>query len=173
MIITKIQPTWIVGIIVLLAFLRLVPHPPNVTPIAAMALFAGAFFSSRILAYLVPLAAMILSDLLLGFHSTIGYVYIGVAITVLIGSSLEQISVLRVAAAAVGASIVFFLITNFAAWLHHDMYPQNIEGLAQSYVAGLPFFRNSLIANLIFSYLVFYGLSGISNRFPNLAVRNK
>jgi hypothetical protein len=104
---------------------------------------------------------MVLSDVVLGFHSTVWYVYAGVMLTVLIGSALQRFSILRVGVAAILASLLFFIITNFGAWLHHDMYPQNIVGLLQSYIAGLPFLRNSLIANLIFSYLVFYGF----NRF--------
>jgi hypothetical protein len=158
---TKVQTVWLIGVVALLAMFRFVPHPPNVTPVAAMALFAGAYFSNRALALIIPLAAMVLSDVVLGFHSTVWYVYAGVMLTVLIGSALQRFSILRVGVAAILASLLFFIITNFGAWLHHDMYPQNIVGLLQSYIAGLPFLRNSLIANLIFSYLVFYGF----NRF--------
>lgn len=156
---TKVQTVWLIGVIALLAMFRFVPHPPNAVPIVAMALFAGAFFSNRIHAYLVPLVAMILSDLILGFHSTVLYVYVGIMATVVIGSFLNQVTVFKVGMAAVIASIVFFLITNFGAWMHHNMYSQDLNGLLQAYVAGIPFLRNSLIANLIFSYLVFYGLT--------------
>ena len=159
MVITKAHSAWIIGVIIILAMFRFVPHPPNATPIAAMALFSGAAFSNRVLAYLVPLAAMLISDLVIGFHSTVWYVYAGVAITVLVGCKLKHLSFVWIGVAAIIASIIFFLITNFGAWLHHDMYPQNLNGMLQAYIAGLPFLRNSLIANLIFSYLVFYGLS--------------
>jgi len=157
----RIQPWCLVAIVLVLAFSRLVPHPPNAVPIVAMALFAGAFFSNRMLAYLVPLVAMLISDYVLGFHSTIGYVYAGVAMTVFIGSFLKHITVLKVGISAIVASLIFYLVTNFGAWLHHDMYPQNTNGLLQAYTAGLPFLRNSMIANLAFSYLVFYGLSAL------------
>lgn len=170
MIQNRIQPWYLIAIVLVLAFTRLVPHPPNVVPVAAMALFAGAFFSNRVFAYLVPLAAMLLSDYALGFHSTIWYVYAGVAATVLIGSYLQQITVLKVGMAAVIASLAFYLLTNFGAWLHHDMYPQNFSGLLQSYIAGLPFLRNSLIANLIFSYLVIYGFNHLFAIHP--AIKN-
>ena len=89
MAITKLHPACIISVIILLAMFRFVPHPPNATPIAALAIFAGAAFSNRVLAYLVPLAVMLLSDLVIGFHSIIWYVYAGVAITVLIGSILK------------------------------------------------------------------------------------
>ena len=163
MIVYRVKPIWIIGTVILLSLFRFIPHPPNVTPITAMALFAGAFFVNRKLAFIVPLAAMILSDLVLEFHSTVWYVYAGVMIAVLIGSALNQISVYKVGVAAFVASITFFLITNFGAWLHHDMYTQNFSGLLQAYVAGLPFLRNSLIANLLFSYLVFFGFSSFFN----------
>ncbi len=163
MALSKSHSMWIISIIILLAAFRFVPHPPNVTPIAAMALFSGAAFTSRVLAYFIPLAAMVISDIIIGFHSTVWYVYAGVALMVFIGSTIKQLSVVRVGLAAILASIIFFLITNFGAWLHHDMYSQNLNGLLQAYVAGLPFLRNSLIANIIFSYLVFYCFSSFLN----------
>jgi hypothetical protein len=168
MIQNRIQPGYLIAVVLVLALLRLAPHPPNATPIIAMALFAGAFFSNSMLAYLVPLAAMLISDMVLGFHSTILYVYAGVVVTVLIGAVLKQISVVRVGMAAIVASITFFLISNFGAWMHHDMYTQNFSGLLQAYMAGLPFLRNALIANLIFSYLVFYGIAGVLSLRPAL-----
>jgi len=158
MIQNRIQPWYLVAIVAVLVLCRLLPHPPNAVPIAAMALFAGAFFTNRVLAYLVPLAAMLLSDMVLGIHSTIWYVYAGIALIVFIGAFLKQVTVLKVGLSAVAASLLFYLITNFGAWLHHEMYAQNMQGLLQAYVAGLPFLRNSLMANLIFSYIVFYGL---------------
>ena len=162
------QPIYIVTIVLLLALSRLLPHPPNVVPIAAMALFAGAFFANRWLAYAIPIAAMLISDWLIGFHSTMVYVYIGVVVTVLIGSGLMKINAINVGLAAVIASLAFFFITNFGAWLHHDMYPQNFNGLMQAYIAGLPFLRNALIANLIFSYMVFFGFSNLFAKVPAL-----
>jgi len=126
-----------------------------------MALFSGAFFSNRLLAYTVPLVAMLISDYLIGFHSAIFYVYAGMALTVVIGGCVKQITVFRVGVAAITATFVFFLITNFAAWLHHDMYPKNLNGLMQAYIAGLPFMRNALLANLLFSYIAFFGVKNL------------
>ena len=165
MIQNRIQPAYLIAIVLVLALFRVVPHPPNATPIAAMALFAGAVFSNRMLAYLVPLAAMLISDLMIGLHSTILYVCIGVAVTVVIGSTLRRITVFRVGVVAIIASMVFFLVTNFGAWLHHDMYSQDLVGLMQAYIAGLPFLRNALMANLLFSYVVFYGLTWLNAEF--------
>ena len=168
----RIQPAYLLAVVLALAFFRLVPHPPNATPIAAMALFSSVVFSNRLLAYLVPLAAMLLSDIVIGLHSTIWYVYAGIAITVFIGSTLKQISITRVGTTAILASICFFIITNFGAWLHHDMYPRNSFGLLQAYMAGLPFLRNALIANLLFTFLLFYGLSWFRDTTSTQGIRS-
>ena len=164
MVLTRINTAWLIGIILLLAIFRMVPHPPNATPIAAMALFAGSMFSNRFLAYVAPLLAMLLSDILIGFHTTILYVYISFVITVFMGSKLNRISIIRLGCLIIFASILFFLITNFGVWLHNNMYPQNLSGLLQAYIAGLPFLRNSIVANIIFVFIAFYGLIWIETK---------
>src|SRR2546430_16876942 len=99
--------------ILLAAVSRLIPHPPNVTPIAAMALFGGAYFSHRAAAFLVPLAAMVLSDLFLGFHPTTPFVYGSFALIVLIGYGLlGRKTVLPVAMASLRSSVMFFTVTS-------------------------------------------------------------
>src|SRR5947209_16735152 len=96
------------------AALRLVPHPPNFTPIGAMALFGGAYFRRRALAFAAPIGALLLSDLVLGFYHGQATVYFSVALIVMIGMvALRRLSPLRVGAAAVLSSILFFVITNF------------------------------------------------------------
>ena len=155
------KPTfrYLLSIVLILAIFRLIPHPPNATPVAAMALFAGAMFNNRWLAFAIPIFAMFLSDLWLGLHSTILYVYLGLVCTVVIGSTLKKISALNLCVAVLISSLIFYLLTNFGAWLHHEMYPRTINGLVQSYIAGLPFLRNSLIANFVFTFLVFYSIN--------------
>src|SRR5690242_21726982 len=96
----------LLGAIVVAAALRLAPHPPNFTPIGAMALFSGAYLGRRSLAFTAPLAAMLLSDAVLGFYSGVWVTYFGVAVIVLIGSlALARRSVLRIGLAAVASSI--------------------------------------------------------------------
>src|SRR5690349_7188205 len=100
--------------IVVAAALRLVPHPPNFTPIGAMALFSGAYIGRRSLGFAAPLGALLLSDLVLGFYHGMATVYFSVALVVMIGmAALKRTSVLRVGAAALVSSILFFVITNF------------------------------------------------------------
>src|SRR6476620_10729261 len=92
--------------ILLAAALRLVPHPPNFTPIGAMALFSAAYLGRRTLAFVAPLGALLLSDLVLGFYHGMATVYASVALIVLIGwVALSRVSLLRVGGAAIASSV--------------------------------------------------------------------
>ncbi|HTX88578.1 MAG TPA: DUF6580 family putative transport protein [Bacteroidales bacterium] len=176
-----LTPRFIVvfSVIVVAALLRLLPHWPNFTPIAAMALFAGTYFEKKQYAFAIPITAMFLSDLFIGFHSNMPAVYISFAITVLIGMTLRRrVNIGTVFVAALSSSVIFFLITNFSAWLASPFYPQNFTGLMESYLAGLVFFRdqthgfsflvNDLLGTLFFS-AVFYGAFYLAEmRFPML-----
>src|SRR6476660_2454667 len=116
--------------IVFAAALRLVPHPPNFTPIGAMALFSGAYLGRRAIAFAAPLCALLLSDLVLGFHHGQATVYFSVALIVIIGMlALRRVSALRVGAAAMASSVLFFVITNFGMLLFSGLYPRQIAGL--------------------------------------------
>ena len=138
--------------IVVAAALRLVPHPPNFTPIGAMALFSGAYLGRKVVAFAAPLGALLLSDLVLGFYHGQATVYFSVALIVMLGMvALSRVSPLRVAGAAVLSSVLFFLITNFGMWLFSGFYPRTITGLEACYVAAIPFFRNTVAGDLFYS----------------------
>jgi hypothetical protein len=144
--------------IAVVAALRLVPHPPNFTPIGAMALFSGAYLGRRGLAYVAPIAAMLLSDAILGFHSGMLFVYAGIALIVLLGSvTLTRRNLMRVGAAAIVSSVLFFLVSNFGTWVVSDMYPQTGSGLVACYVAAIPFFQNTVAGDLFYAALLFGG----------------
>jgi len=146
------------AIIFALAIFRLLPHLPNVSPVAAMALFGGAYFADKRLAFAVPFAALFLSDLLLGLHNTMIFVYSGFALTVVIGFLLrKRITFTNTAFAMVASSVVFFLLTNFGAWMTSALYAKTAEGLMQAFVAGIPFFQNSLLGNLVYTAVIFGG----------------
>jgi hypothetical protein len=154
------------------AALRLVPHPPNFTPIGAMALFSGAYLGRRGIAFAAPVAAMVLSDAVIGFHSGIAFVYAGVALIVLLGSvALSQRTPLRIGAAAVAGSVIFFLISNFATWLLSGMYPLNVSGLAACYLAAIPFFQNTVAGDLFYAGLLFGGFALLERSVPALRLR--
>ena len=157
-------------IIFAIAMFRLFPHPPNVSPVAAMALFGGAYFSDRRVAFLVPFLALLLSDLILGLHNTMIFVYAGFALTVVIGFWIgRRISAGRLAVAVIGSSMLFFLVTNFGAWFTSGLYPMTAEGLVQAYVAGIPFLQNSLLGNAVFTALLFGGFALLQRKVPALA----
>ena len=159
----------ILAAILIAAALRLVPHWPNFTPIGAMALFGGAYFGKRALAFAAPLGALLLSDLVLGFHAGMPYVYGSVALVVLIGWVLaRRATPLGIAAAAMASSVLFFAVTNFGTWLSSGMYPQTLAGLAACYVAAIPFFQNTLAGDLVFSALLFGGFALLERRLPAL-----
>lgn len=144
------------GLIVLAAASRLLPHLPNFTPIIAIALFGGAYFKNKSAAFLVPFLAMLASDLFLGFHDTMIFVYGGFAIAVGIGMLLKnRVSIMSVGLSALSGAILFYLITNFGVWLMTGMYPMTASGLLTSYIAGVPFFQYSILGDLFYSAVLF------------------
>jgi hypothetical protein len=177
----SINPRFIIvfSVILTAALIRLLPHWPNFTPIAAMALFAGTYLDRKQYAFALPIAAMFISDLVIGLHANIPAVYLSFVITVLIGMTIRnKVNVGSVMLASVSSSVIFFLITNFSSWLASPSYPQTMLGLAECYLAGLMFFRdttyglsffmNDLIGNLFFSAM-FYGAFYLAQmRFPVL-----
>ena len=151
------------------AALRLVPHPPNFSPIDAMALFSGAYFGRRVLAFAAPLGAMLLSDLFLGFYSGMWVTYLAIGLVVLVGSlALRRVSVLRLGVAALASSVVFFLVSNFGTWALSGMYAHTAAGLAACYVAAIPFFQNTLAGDLFYATLLFGGFKVAELLVPRL-----
>jgi len=159
----------IVGLILVAAASRLLPHPSNFVPVGAMALFGAAALPKRWLALVVPVLAFYLSDLVLnntlyaayfeGFYWGISfYTVSAIVLMVLLGMGLLRnlkFSWLRVGGAAVAATLVFFLVTNFGVWAGGMLYPKTGAGLLAAFAAGLPFLPNSSLANLVFSGLLF------------------
>lgn len=157
---------WIIGgMIVAAAAARLIPHPPNLTPVGAMALFGGATFGPSWVAFAIPLAAMFVSDLALGalagdfsitFHLHMPVIYLAFSINVILGVIfLRRVSAVRVGAVALGGAIQFFVLTNFAVWAVGTWYPKTWAGLVECYVAALPFFQYQLIGDLGYTAVLF------------------
>jgi hypothetical protein len=165
------------GTVLVAAIARLLPHPPNVTPIAAMALFAGAYLPNRRFAFAFPLAAMLLSDLALGYFVYGGksllhsqpVVYACMLCTVATGMLISnRRSAVQVGLAALASSIFFYVVTNFAVWVGGHLYPHTGAGLTACYVAAIPFFHNSVIGDLAFAALLFGGFALLETRLPSL-----
>ena len=180
----QVRLTLLTTLILATALFRLVPHWPNFTPVAALALFGAASFERKWMGLAIPIIAMLLSDALIGFHGSMGAVYVSFGLTWLLGlwainGSTGQPSATRIATAAVTSSILFFLITNFVVWLGSSFYPQTAAGLITCYTAGLAFyngtsfFLNGLLGDLFFSGVLFGGYYLLQQRFTVLRpVRN-
>ena len=144
-------------LILLAAASRWIPHPPNFTPLLAIALFGGTQFRSKFLSVLVPLSILALSDLALGAYPYMWAVYMSFVVVIALGWWLksEEFSWSRWTGGVFGASVVFFLTSNFAVWALGTMYPKTLSGLWSCYVAALPFFHNTLISTVVYGGVLF------------------
>ena len=176
-------PLAVAGMIALAALSRLLPHPPNFSPVEAIALFGGAYFAKRHAAVWVPLAAMFLSDLALGlvnggiywnYFLSAGYllVYLCIALSAVLGFGLRgRVGAARVFGYSLLGSVLFFLVTNFGAWLGSSTYPQTGAGLVAAYVAGIPFFQWTVLGTLFYSALLFGSFAWLRRRSPTLVAQ--
>jgi len=152
------------------AILRLLPHPPNFEPIGALALLSGAHAEKKHWAFIFPLAAMLLSDVVIGFHDQMLLVYGSYALIAWMGLALRQRKgALPVAAAAIAASILFFILTNFGVWAFGALYPKTPEGLVACFIAAIPFFANTVAGNFFYSAVLFGGFALLERKVPALA----
>lgn len=157
---------WVaVALVVFGVVMRLLPHPANLAPVGAIALFGGAILPRR-LGWWLPLAVMVLSDVLfLGLYNGILFTWLGFLLVALFGMSLRgQSNWLRVPFGALGAAVIFFAVSNFGVWLQGQMYPLTWAGLVQCFEMALPFFRNTFFGDFIYSWLLF-GIYALAVRF--------
>ena len=148
----------ILSFVLIAALTRLVPHPPNFAPITAMSLFAGAYFTRKQLAFIVPLLAMLISDLFLGFYTISIFVYISFALITWMGQKKNKVTPKLVLL----GSVLFFVISNLGVWLLH--YPKTIEGLLTCFTLAIPFFATSLLGDIFYSVILVFGFSAVSRR---------
>jgi hypothetical protein len=155
--------------VLLAAMLRIVPHPWNLTPIGAIALFSGAMFRNRWMAFALPLASLFVGDVFVGFHKLMLVVYASFAISVAIGRRLgDGRSVARIGGAVFVGAAQFFVVTNFAMWAIGGFYPRTTEGLVNCFVAGVPFFWNTLAGDALYAGTLFGGFALIEKMLPAL-----
>ncbi len=159
----------IVSVLILMATLgRILPHPPNFTPLAAVALFGGFYLSQKHLGLLLPLICLFFSDLLLqasfylglnpfpGFHTSMVFVYGAFLLIALLGTKLKgRLQVGNLLGATAASSVLFYLLTNFGVWIASGMYPRSIEGLLSCYSMGLPFLGTGFLGDLCFVTVIF------------------
>jgi len=156
-----------VALIVIAAALRISPHPWNFTPVGAMALFSGAVLRGRRLALLFPLVALFAGDVFVGFHKLMFVVYASFLINVAIGFWLRgRRTLARISLATVLGAFQFFVVTNFAVWQFLGGYPHTASGLVTCYIAGVPFFWNTLAGDACYAALLFGGYALAERMFP-------
>jgi hypothetical protein len=170
--ITFLHPRTLVvtGIVFAAAALRLAPHPMNFAPIGALALFGGSYFSSKRASFAIPLLSLMAGDIFIGFHRLIFYVYASFIVSVAIGLLLRRKrTVARIGAATIAGAVQFFVVTNFAVWFTSTgTYAKTVSGLAACYVAGLPYFWNTLAGDAFYTVLLFGGMALAERKFPSL-----
>ena len=157
------------GMILAAAASRLLPHPPNFTPIGALALFGGAQFADKRLAFLVPLAAMFLSDLVLGLSRMTPIIYGCFALVVCLGFWVRRRqNAWAIGGTSLAGAMAFFLVTNFAVWAGSTMYPHTVNGLVKCYTAAIPFFGNAIAGDLFYAAVLFSALRAMEWRIPRI-----
>jgi len=170
------------GIVLVAALSRLLmTELPNVSPLGAMALFGGAYFSKRYLAVIIPLLALWISDVALNNTIYAAYyegfswfgvpmVYLSIIVIALMGTKLlKQIKVKNLFIASLLTSLVFFLITNLGSWWAIPAYSKDLVGIIAAYTAGLPFFLSTILSNLFFTAVLFGGYELLKQRNPAFA----
>ena len=152
----------IIGVATLMRFL---PHPPNFTPVLAIGLFAGASIRHPLLSLIIPLFVMLISDYFIGFHGLLGWVYGSIALSIFIGRFFNMNALFSSTLfSSLSSSALFFIITNFGVWVHStQLYPKTVNGLVQCYVAAIPFFTNTLLSTLLYSFAIFSAYALIPN----------
>ncbi len=164
---------WVLSLMVLAAAATralplFIPHIWNFTAVGALAIFAGAQFTDKKLAFIMPIAAMAISDLFIGNGFDI-LVYSAFLVMVFCGYWVRnKQTISNLAASGIVGTLAFFLITNFAFFYPTSLYPHNLTGVLASYIAGLPFLKNMLIGDLIYGTLLFGAFGLLSQRFPSL-----
>ena len=143
----KINRThFIVGIIIIAILSRLIPHPPNFTPVTAVALFSIINFKNKYIAVSIPIICLFVSDLILGISLINLFVYFSFILISGIGYLFGKINLKSILL----SSLIFFFVTNFGVWLIG--YPKTLEGFIACYIAAIPFFGWTVAGDLFYSY---------------------
>ena len=139
-----------------LALGRIIPHPPNFTPILATAIYTPYLINDRWIAMAIPLLAMFIADIVIGFHPYMLWVYGAIGLSTLISDWSMQFNkkYIQLGAMAIVSSVLFFIITNFAVWTMLDYYPKTIDGLIMCYTMAIPFFKNTLLGTIVYTSLI-------------------
>ena len=148
-----------ISLILILAFARLIPHPPNFTPIIAVAIVSGYFFKNINLSLLTLLIAMLISDLFIGFYENVIFVYASLLlITFVFHKISNKINFKNLFIYGFTGSFIFFAVSNFGVWalgspgVYDIVYEKSLSGLIECYILAIPFFGNTFLSTIIFAY---------------------
>jgi general stress protein CsbA len=145
-----------VGLILAMAISRFLPHPPNFTPVMSVALFGSAVLLNRYLGIVLAIAAMAVSDLFFGWHSTLPYVYAAMVAVGFLGFLLRSDrSPLKILAVSLTGSVLFFVVTNLGVFFSQDLYPRTFQGLGACFMMAIPFFKSSVAGDTLFTGMLF------------------
>ncbi len=159
----------ITAIILLAALTRLLPHIPNFTALSAVALFGAAQYNKKLLAFLVPLTALVLSDAILGFYAGMEWVYGTFILIIISGFALRnKVTAPRVILLSIVSSLIMYVVSDFGMWIGSGIYPHTLTGFTACYIAALPFLRNELLGDLFYSGLLFGTFYLAQIKFPTL-----
>ena len=160
----KYKNVFILVLVFVAVFSRLIPHPLNFTPIGALGLFAGAYIVDKRV-WLLPVCALLLSDFFVGFYEPIAmlFVYLGFALSAFIGRLLlsDKRTSIRLGGAALSSATIFFIVSNFGTWLSGTLYPMSLTGLTECFIMAIPFYGNTLLGDLFYVAVLFGIYEGI------------
>ena len=161
-----------ISLILILALARLIPHPPNFTPVIAVAILSGVFFKNIYLSLGTLLISMLLADVFIGFYNNILFVYLSLIFIAFIFYKIsKKINFKNLFVYGFASSVVFFIISNFGVWalgspaINNIPYDRSLDGLIQCYILAIPFFSNTILSTIIFSYIAFFANSFYKKKF--------
>ena len=144
------------SLILVLAFSRLIPHPPNFTPIIATAVMSCYLFKNIYISSIVLLLAMFISDLVIGTYGNFFFVYFSLLLIMFLCTKISKnLNFKKLFLLSLFSALIFFLITNFGVWAFSNMYEKNLNGLLYCYLLAIPFFTNTIISTVVFSNLAY------------------
>jgi hypothetical protein len=158
----------IIFLTLLLILSRIIPHPPNFTPILAGIIFLPFIKKDITFSITVPLGAMLISDFFIGMHSLMLWTYFPIISLSLISYYFHHASLKRVGVLAISSPMIFFVISNFGVWVNSSTYSNNLNGLILCYVNAMPFYASSALACILFS-AAFYSVTILIRKINTVA----
>jgi hypothetical protein len=145
------------GLILVAAITRLIPHPPNFAPIASLAIFGGSVITNKKYALVLPLGALLLSDILFELFTTTqgfydisqSFVYGAFILITFLATQIKKVNTINILLACIWSGAIFFILSNFGVWLTGIYYPKTFTGLIACYAAAVPFYKNELFGNML------------------------